>query len=185
MAQLELLLGEFGLRQLSPITQPVDYERDEPFGYSSQLNTPVYSALEVKAGSYRDENGNLINFPGLVMQGVLLTVSMQKNVVKTPVNGRRGTFKEYVSDGDYYVTVQGIFTSDYTYVYPASEVNTLQQILKAPVAVDIVSRYLNSFGIYKLVIENYELPQRPGHHNTQVFTLQCVSDDPFELEILD
>jgi hypothetical protein len=37
-------------------------------------------------------------------------VSMKKNIVMTPVQGKNGSFKEYISDGDFEVTISGRLT---------------------------------------------------------------------------
>ncbi len=181
MAQLDFLISSFGLKQVKVLREETLFS-DTPSMYS-MLGTPVYGALEIKPGSYRDFDGATVTYPGMQIAGVLLMPAMQKNIVKTPVNGNNGTFKEYISDGDFSISIQGMFASPYANVYPQAEMADFTQILKAPVALQIVNRTLNNLGIYQLVIEYYELPQRAGHYNTQLFVLQCTSDEPFELQL--
>jgi hypothetical protein len=182
MAQFEILLKNIGLRGVKPIKfDSINPPKDEAV-LTSMLGTPVFNALEFKRGSY-DEDGSNIDFDGLILDNIIITVGQSKTIIKTAVQGRAGTVKEFISDGDYAITVQGMITSPYSSVYPQEQVNTLLKLCKAPVPLKIVSKYLQAFGIYELVIENYDFPQREGHYNTQVFSLQCVSDTPFELEL--
>ena len=48
-------------------------------------------------------------------------------------------------------------------------------------SISVVSRFLQRFSIYNIVIESYDLPQTEGSHTIQEFQLRCISDEPVEL----
>ena len=150
------------------------------------FGTPVFSNLEIKPFSYDTLDGENIQIAnGIIIDTVLFTVTQTKNIVKTPIQGRNGTVKEYVSDGDYLIEISGAIVSpDRT--YPQTEVNELIQILKAPLAIpadSLISEFLNWFDIHSIVVESYDIPQTEGTRNQQEFRISAVSDIPVELEI--
>ena len=106
---------------------------------------------------------------------------MSKNIIKTAIQGRNGTVKEYISDGDYDITLRGMLTSQNASQYPLEEFNRLLKLCELNEALTIVSDYIQLFGIYDIVIDSSSFPQREGFQNTQLFELKCVSDKPIEL----
>lgn len=59
--------------------------------------------------------------------------------------------------------------------------NKLINICKVQDSISVVSRFLQRFSIYNIVIESYDLPQTEGSHTIQEFQLRCISDEPVEL----
>lgn len=138
----------------------------------SYLGTPVFADLWLK----EDEQDE-----GLLIDAVLFDVSMQKVIVKTEIPGRKGSVKEYISDGDYAVSIRGMLVSSSPSSYPNDEVKELLRLIQLPQAIVAVSPFLQLFGIYELVVENYSLPQLEGYQNVQPFQLDCISDVPIQL----
>lgn len=152
----------------------------------SYLGTKVFSWVQLghtntSLNSYLNENGNTINYEALKINEVLLTVTQNKNIVKTQVAGRSGTVKEYISSGDYGVQIQGFLIDPNPQKRPDFKIQQLLQICEASASIKVFSNFLNLFGISDLVIESYSLPQKAGFWNVQPFELNCVSDVPFEL----
>lgn len=139
---------------------------------TSYLGTPVFADLTLKADE-QDE--------GLNIQTVLFEVDQQRNIVVTAVQGRNGTIKEYISDGDYTVTIRGLLVDQDPYTYPAAQVQTLRDLLVLPQSLVAVSGFLQLFQIYNLVVTGWRMFQIEGFQNTQAFELQCISDVPVEL----
>lgn len=163
--------------QLFALGQP---DGDEP-QRTSYLGTPVFSNLEIKPFKYDTLEGETIEIKnGIVIDTVLMAVSQSKNIVTTPIQGRNGTVKEYISDGDYQIDINGMIVSEGN-KYPESEVNELIQILKSPVAISFISEFLNWFDIHDVVVESFDFPQTEGVRNAQQFTISCLSDTPVEL----
>lgn len=161
---------------------PTPPETDKAIAISS-LGTPVYSNLDIQAGAYTDDNGNTINYPSFRCDSVLFIVSQSKNIVKTAIQGRNGTVKEFISDGDYQISISGSISSKGNNIYPKDDVIALDKILKAPVAIAVNSWYLNQFGIHNIVIEYYSLPQQPGRNSQQDFQITATSDLPVILQL--
>jgi hypothetical protein len=139
---------------------------------TSYLGTPVFADLTLKA----DEND-----AGLNIQTVLFEVDQQRNIVTTTVQGRNGTVKEYISDGDYAVSLRGLLVDPDPYTYPAQQMQELMDRLRLPQSLVAVSGFLQLFQIYNLVITGYRFFQIEGFQNVQAFELQCISDTPVEL----
>jgi hypothetical protein len=113
-------------------------------------------------------------------QTVLITVSQSIKVVKTEIQGRNGTVKEYIGASDAQITINGIITGR-NGVYPRNEVVRLKKWLDAPVSKKVVSWWLNNLGVHYLVVESYEIPQVEGGYSYQTFKISAVADAPVEL----
>jgi len=164
----------------------------------SYLGTPVYANIvfgnlvninnvdgAVK-NEYIDLQGNVIPFEPLRIDTVLMDVRMQKNIIKTPIQGRNGTIKEYISDGDYIITISGsISTTERgtkaSYGIPEDDVESLINICNIPYPVPVDSSFLNLFGIDKVVIDDYSFPQEEGFRNRQKFQIQMSSHKEIDL----
>ena len=156
-------------------------DKDTPL-YQSSLNTPVFSDLDTQGGTYSDNDGNKLSFPALKFDTVLFIVNQSKGIVTTSVNGRNGSIKEYISDDDYQITIQGTIAGG-NGIYPKNEVAAFKKVLDAPVAIQVNSWYLNQFGIHSIVIKDYTLPQQAGRNSQQEFNISCISDVPVILQL--
>jgi hypothetical protein len=103
--------------------------------------------------------------------------------VKTAIQGKNGTFKEYVSDGDYSISIRGILTTTQANKYPKSDTQRLLDLLTANEPLIAISDFLSVFGVSNLVVESYTLPQTEGFYSSQSFEITCSSDEPLELFI--
>jgi hypothetical protein len=150
--------------------------------YLSPLGTPVVADITFVGGSYTDENGRTVTFPTLTLATVLITVSQPKRIVKTEIQGRNGTVKEYIGMDDWQITINGILTGP-NGIYPVEDMSDLRDILKAPITLPVVSRYLQMMEIFNIVVQDYTLDQEPGGFSKQNFTINAISDLPVELQI--
>ncbi len=164
-------------------------DRDEQFNFSQPegsntnfFGTQVITSLEIEPFKYNDLDGSQISIlRGVKIDAVVMTITQSKNIVTTPIQGRNGTVKEYISDNDYQIEIEGVLaTRDNS--YPIDDVNNLIEILKAPVAIKMVSKYLAHFGITDVVVTGYEMPQSTGYENIQQFRISGLSDKPVELQ---
>lgn len=182
----------------------LDYERDSPVGLSS-IGTPVYSDLTLLGLSYTDNiTGKVVNLPNdryrtggsksqvsgdesgagfyMNIETVLITVNQAVRVIKTNIQGRNGSVKEYIGLDDASITITGVITGK-NGVYPYDEVARLKKWLDAPVSKSVVARWLGNLGIDNIVVESSNIPQTEGGYSYQVFNIQAVSDLPVELKI--
>jgi hypothetical protein len=117
---------------------------------------------------------------------------MAKNIVTTQIQGRNGTIKEYVSDGDFEIDVRGVIVGDGQNEYPSLDVEELVRLLTVPDTLTVTSDFLSRFssisplgieGIDNVVITDFSLPQREGFRNAQLFQFKMLSNEPIELTI--
>ena len=161
---------------------PVNSNIDKKDGVSAFFGTPVFSNLVFKKGSYKANNGTIVEYPEVILDTVLCDVNMQKNIIKTVVQGRNGSVKEYISNGDYSINIRGGIFSLNPEEYPRQDVSALISICNAPNELEIVSWFLQMFGINNIVIESFDFVQQEGYQSCQLFTMQCVSDEPIQLQ---
>ena len=123
----------------------------------------------------------------------IITVNQEKNIVTTPLQGRDGTVKEYISDGDYSISLEAAVSS---YVidgkgtanvikrqaYPIEQLEEIMSILQVKDTVSVQSDFLNLFGVTSVVVKNYAFVQET-HSNRQGFTAQLLSDTPYEIKM--
>lgn len=147
--------------------------------YMSSLGTPVFTDLTFE--SVRYDAGRRIS-PKITLVTVLMQVSQPKTVTTTALQGRNSTVKEYIGMGDYEITINGIITGT-NGRYPREAVHDFKQMLNAPLAIPVVSWYLQNLDIHYLVIKDYSFDQEPGGISQQNFSMTCLSDNPTDLLI--
>ncbi len=154
---------------------------DEAVG-KSQLGTPVFSNIEFLSEKYETQPGLVTDTPNMIFDAILANVNQPKNIIKTAIDGKDGTVKEYIGKGDYEIQISGIITGK-NGIYPADEVARLKQITDAPVAIGVASRYLNNIGVNLIVIEEVNWIQEAGSYSYQAFTITAISDIPQEIRL--
>lgn len=124
-----------------------------------------------------------------VFNECLISLNMEKNIVTTALQGRNGTIKEYISDGDYNITIDaGIsnYTIDqegeHNIDYPIDAVAELKNILNLPETLEVQSDFLEIFGIKSAVVKSFDL-QQETHSNRQSINIQMLSDEPYEIRL--
>lgn len=155
----------------------------------SQFGLPVFDTVYFGAISYEVkemQNGVLtqktVSLEAIHLQIALVEVSQSKNIVSTPISGRNGTVKEYVSDGDYMINIKGVLVAYGTDVVPVPDINNLVAFCQAPVAIPVASNRLAFFGVKSIVIKDFNFTQLEGKRNVAPFELICLSETPFEIQ---
>lgn len=159
--------------------------------YVSYLGTPVHSNLEFlkTSGTSLDNSLNVGAQNGnsevlLTIDTVLFTVTGTKNVIKTAIQGRKGTVKEYISQGDYIINVKGAIVSPYLNVFPEQEVRLLIELLELEKPIPVASKFLDLFGISNIVVDpEFVISEKLGSRNEVPFEFNAVSDNPDEFEL--
>lgn len=165
----------------NPYNQMADNEKDKPL-YLSDIGTPVLCNLEIQNGEWTDSAGVRHEWPYTIFDTVLITVDQPKNIIKTAIQGRNGTVKEYISDGDYSINIKALIIGPLG-VMPLQEVSDLKKVLDAPMSLAVNSRFLQNLGIDNLVVDRYSFPQVEGGYHYQAVEINCSSDLPIELKI--
>lgn len=127
-----------------------------------------------------------INVPGegiLTINDIVINVALQKEIVKTALVGRKGTIKEYITDGDYQLSMTvGIVSVDGNNEiidqYPEKAVSQLREIMERPGALEVSSAFLDMFGISHIVVTGFSVKQQT-HSNRQVIEISALSDDDY------
>lgn len=155
----------------------------DPEIYKSILGTPVIIDLQFESVTYKDfNNGSTLKTPNVRFETVLCTVTQAKKIIKTEIQGRDGTVKEYIGMDDYQVNINGIINGE-NRVHPKDKVLQLKSVLDAPVAIPVVSDFLNNLGVFNIVINDYTLPQVAGGYSKQDFSINALSDTDIILQM--
>ena len=108
----------------------------------------------------------------------LITIQNDRNVILTKVVGRDYSRKELVSIGDIEFSVTGHMSSNLPDVYPSGEIKKFAQIMRYKGVVEVNNQLLDQFGISKILIKNFNLPQKEGYKNMQDYTFTAVGIQP-------
>lgn len=120
-----------------------------------------------------------------VFDECIISISQTKNIVSTTLQGRNGTVKEYISDGDYILSISaGIINDMGNHAYPIEKLNDLSEILQLNDMIELQSDLLDVFNINHAVISSYSLTQET-HSNRQSINIEMLSDEPFIIELND
>lgn len=125
----------------------------------------------------------------LLINDVTVNVSLQKEIVRTALVGRAGTIKEYITDGDYQLSMTvGIVATDENGEiidqYPERAVAQLREIFERPEALEVSSAFLDLFGITRMVVTGFSARQMT-HSNRQVIEITALSDTEYVIESND
>ena len=116
----------------------------------------------------------------------IVEVSRSKRIIKTPIDGMEGEFKELYSLGDYMVTIRGVATNeDNSDEYPEVLVRQLRDLDDQQKAVKAVCKILTIFNIEYLSIESVKFPAIEGAPGMQPYEFSCSSDKFYHLELLE
>ena len=157
-----------------------DLKSSIPIGVSP-LGTPVFDDITFPAGNYTDLNGEIIEYSEFKIQSARVIVNRAKNIVKTPIAGREGEIKEFVSFGDYMINVEGKL-SELLDVFPHDQMKLFKGLENAIDNVAIISKLLNDvFSVFNVVIERFTTRTIPGSINEVDVSIEMLSDIDLDL----
>jgi hypothetical protein len=139
----------------------------------------VMDYLELSAAVTETPGGKAGSRVEFVDLGPRVQVSSKNNIVLTTVQGRDHTRKEFVSGGDYEISIEGKITSKYPDVYPEAEVSKFLKLMRHKGIIDCSNTILRQFKITQLIVLSYALGTSDCR-NVQPYTLQCVAVEPSE-----
>lgn len=172
-------------RNLSPMYNGVTYDDDYANGkLVGPFNVPIFDLVTFKGFDFTDPSGNNWVLDHLEILTCLVEVKQDRHIVKTPIQGRNGTIKEYISDDDYYITINGLLSSNYQDIFPQEEMNSLMQFCQVPSSFEITSPLLNRyFNIHNVIVNNYNFNQVEGDRSNISFQLDLISDPSYEIKL--
>lgn len=170
----------------------------------SQDQAEVQESYKIKSAEeqsfFRASKGVPIPYPikigGVWLPGgPLLRLKSGKSMQETEVAGRDGTFKELIANRDWDITITGWCFDEATaasnvasvenYGYPELAIRQLVELCSRKSALDVECKLLAWYGITRLVIKDYDFAFTGEYLDVVPFVLNCVSDRPYQLQIID
>lgn len=141
------------------------------------LGYPMVMPLEIE-NPHTGEMWTLPWEPVITIKGK--NVITRRRVAKSE---RRGTIKEYWTQDDYEISIQGSLMDCFNEQhYPGEQVGQLREICEAKKDLRVNCLLFDLFDISRIVIEDFDLPFTKGE-NIQGYVIKAYSDDLFELLI--
>jgi hypothetical protein len=171
--------------QYLPYYPPVAIEDNDTPSLTSYLGTKFYAQVELKKVNQQRDNalGNQFSASSdsLILKSCLVSITPTKNIIKTAINGRNGTIKEYISQGDFVINVKGLIVSEDAsapMTYPEREINLFWEIVNYVGQLDIINHNINKV-VTRVIVDDQgtDLNEIEGSINQLAFTLQLLSDD--------
>lgn len=162
-------LAVFGLSALKKTLLKNDSENIDTQVGTTRYGAPIFKFSEVKLSTSDTE---------ILLDTAILSITQSKNIVTTTLQGRDGTVKEYISDGDYNISIKGILDSGNMFVYPEDLVKQLKSICDVKGNIELRSPFAEMLGITEAVITSYSFNQVPAGYNVQPYELTLLSDVP-------
>lgn len=159
-------------------------EGDEPL-YLSPIGTPIKDVVRIQAGRYQISENEYIEFEGIDLYAVLLTLAQPKRIVKTYITGRDSSIKQFISLDDVQINCSGVILNGRDRKYPIELVQKLIAIAQARTPLGVSSRLISLMGVTHMVIEEITLEPREGYEGVQYFKFTAVSDDPVEVDLIE
>ncbi len=172
---------ELALKQATEIA--LGYEVKTPYEMkdyginpnASFAGVPLFQPLTLKGTESGESN--------LLLDSAVVSWNLPKTIVKTIVQGRDSSVKEFINNGDYIINVSGLICSA-GWQYPLEKVITFDRFMKKKTTIEIEHEILNALGVFEIVIENVDCPKSP-HINCQQYSFSAVSDTPIPLKVSD
>lgn len=137
---------------------------------------PVLDYLELSV-STKGADGNVSKTIFVDLQAIV-SVSSKNNIVLNQVQGRRFTRKEYISGGDYEISISGKITSKYPDVFPEAEMSKFLFLINHIGAIDCENTILQQYNIKQLIITGHNIVPNVGCRNSIPYTFTAVAVEP-------
>lgn len=125
----------------------------------------------------------------LTINDAIVSVSMEKQIVRTPLPGLDGTIKEYICNGDFDIGITvGIVAVDaegnIIDEYPEEGIRRVRSFFDEKQSIGVESKFLDLFGISRMVVTNFSLTQNTAS-NRQVIEVRALSDVDYVIRSTD
>jgi hypothetical protein len=114
----------------------------------------------------------------------VMSVTGKKNIIETPLIGRKGSVKELISMGDYKISIAAFLQGE-DGQYPEEKITRLREIININETIELISAFTDLLldSEDKVVITDFSFPPTPGVEDGQAVKLELVTDKVFELTI--
>ena len=166
-----------------------EYKSTTQYDYVSNTDffkgVPIFDVFKFSSGGFNyidvtdgNKTKTALEFE---IQNCLISVNQTKNIVTTSIQGRKGTVKEYISDGDYQINVKCVLTARNGEV-PTEQIKALLSNLTANASLPVTNKVLNEyFNCFNVIVVDFAHPQQIGSLSSWQFEFNCLSDFPVEL----
>jgi len=138
-------------------------------------STPLATQIGRTANNINEENFLNGDPDSIRLQEAILKVDLQKVMNMTTIAGRDDMVVEYLSKGSYKITCNFNIASSWANVMPEGPVKKMIKILESKEPLTVSGRFLNFFGINRIVVLDYSMPQRAGYVNQQAGFFTAIS----------
>lgn len=120
----------------------------------------------------------------LELENAVISIEGTKNIVRTPLIGRRGSVKELISIGDYKISIAAFIKST-DGSYPEAQITRMKELYNINESVELISVLTDLLLEQgdRIVITDIQYPPTPGVEDGQAVTIECETDTSFELII--
>lgn len=108
----------------------------------------------------------------------IVNPNSKKNIIITKVSGRDYSRKEFISNGDIEFTVSGRINSNIADVYPENEIKKFKQIMDYKGLIEVNNQVLNTLGVQKILILDWDISPQRGYKNMQEYTFHGIGIMP-------
>lgn len=116
----------------------------------------------------------------------LVSIDYSKRIVKKARAGGRGkgTVKEIIGEGDFELRIRGIMINELG-LFPVDQFLLFSNMIKANRTLPVTNLVCRILGIRWLLIERVRFPDMENVDAAQAFEIQAVSDEDFELTLIE
>ena len=107
-----------------------------------------------------------------------------KHVIETGLNRsavRTGNVLEEINLNNYKVRIRGVIYNEEEEEFPVDDITKVHNLWMEQGSLDIQADLLTILGIKKVAIIQVAWPSLPGFPGAQPYELDCLSDEPFDL----
>lgn len=116
----------------------------------------------------------------------LIEVSLSKSIVVNQMVNADTNVLEDMGLDNFKLTIRGLLISGQADAAPLAELRQLMQVVKKRSSLKVNNELLNAgFGIRELAILSARFGDPPGGIEFKPYTLECISDQPIELRLLE
>jgi len=161
-----IIESKYKLIDISKIGELADYQ-----------GSPIISSLQID-----DAEDYQFRTKGMFFSDVLMDLNLERNIVKTSVDGLDGTIKEFISNGDWQINIMGILISDDRTKGPIEQIKEFTSLVMMKSSLRVSSPLLEAIRVYSIVVTQIDLPNSGNLINIRPFRISALSDLPVELE---
>ena len=160
----------------------IDFKLSSKGGYQALLGKPIadrYIQFEAK-NVLVDDDENQVRDVIVEIELPILKVNRERIIKKSLVWGAKTTIKEYITDGDWKISMSFFVQGKRTMETPYTELEEFFNLLKATTSVEVVSPLLQTmFGVTDVVIDRINnISYMDNYPNIMQVDVDMIADDP-------